>query len=77
MQKQLQEAQQMAQQADQQKLQAEAQIEKNKLEVEWFKAKSDKHYKDEDLKLKREQIQAEVLQLYDNNPNNDEIKDIV
>jgi hypothetical protein len=56
MQKQLQEAQQMAQQADQQKLQAEAQIEKNKLEVEWFKAKSDKHYKDEDIKLKREQI---------------------
>jgi hypothetical protein len=37
-------------------MQAEAQIEQAKLEVEWFKAKTDKSYKNEDLKLKREQI---------------------
>jgi hypothetical protein len=42
MQKQLQEAMNKAQQVDQQKLQAEAQMQKDKLEVEWFKARSDK-----------------------------------
>lgn len=76
MQKQLQEAMNKAQQVDQQKLQAEAQMQKDKLEVEWFKARSDKQLKEKELDTKKSQVELEIAQIYDNNPDNDKIKSI-
>ena len=40
------------------------------------KLKQDKEFKDKEISLKEKQIQAEVLQLVDTNPNNNEIKNI-
>lgn len=90
MQQQLEQAKQQMQQLQQeaQKLQQEVQrlnqeklaMEKTKLnhemEIGWFKAKNEKTFKDKEIELKEKHIQAEVLELYDNNLSNDEIKNI-
>lgn len=53
-------------------------LEKAKLdhakEIDWYKAKNEKQYNDEKLKLDQKHIEAEILELYDSNPYNDEIK---
>ena len=46
----------------------------NDKELGWFKPKNDKKYNEENIKLDKKHIEAEVLELYDSNPNNDEIK---
>lgn len=78
--------QQLAQQNDQ--LQKELQrvnqekfeLEKAEFEhekqIEWYKAKGQKDLNERTIKLKEQHIQAEILQLADNNPNNDEIKNV-
>lgn len=76
MQKALQQAQQQANQVDQAKMQHEQQIAQANLEVEWFKAKADKQYKEKTIESKEKHIDAEVAQLYDNNPYNNEIKNL-
>ena len=45
-------------------------------EIDWYKAKNDKKYNEEKIKLDHKHIEAEVLELYDSNPRNDEIKNI-
>lgn len=72
--------------AENEKLQKEIQrlnqekidLEKTKLEknseIEWYKARNQKEYNDRLVDLKEKHIQAEVLELYDSNPRNDEIK---
>jgi hypothetical protein len=45
-------------------------------EIGWYKAKNEKSFKDKEIELKEKHIQAEVLELYDGNPNNDEVKNI-
>lgn len=88
MQQQLEQAgQQMQQlQTEAQKLQKEVErlnaekinIEKEKLnhlkELEWYKAKATKEFNDQKLANDKKRIEAEILQLYDANPYNDEIK---
>lgn len=76
LQKQLQQAGQQVQQIDQAKMQHEAEMKNKELELAWFKAKNDKKFKDDTVQQKREQVQAEVAQLYDSNPRNDEIKNV-
>lgn len=76
LQKQLQQAGQQVQQVDQAKMQYEAEMKNKELELAWFEAKSDKKFKDDTVQQKREQVQAEVAQLYDSNPRNDEIKNV-
>lgn len=74
MQKELQQAQQKMSQYDEAKMQLEkAKIENDK-ELGWYKAKNDKKYKEEKIKLDQKHIEAEVLELYDSSPYNDEIK---
>lgn len=80
---QMQQLQQEAQKLQQQLQQMNAQkmqLEKDKLEhqkaIEWYKAKNDKEHQDNIEELKKQHIQAEVLELYDGNPNNDEVKNI-
>lgn len=76
LQKQLQQAGQQVQQVDQAKMQYEAEMKNKELELAWFEAKNDKKFKDDTVQQKREQVQAEVAQLYDSNPRNDEIKNV-
>lgn len=76
-QQELQKAQQQAQKAEEGKNQFEAQQKEADREVEWYKAKADKQHKDTIAKEKEKQVQAEVLQLYDSNKKNDEIKNIL
>ena len=76
LQKQLQQAGQQVQQVDQAKMQHEAEMKNKELELAWFEAKTDKKFKDDTVQQKREQVQAEVAQLYDSNPRNDEIKNV-
>lgn len=88
MQQQLEQAGQQLQQlqTEAQKLQQEVErlsaekinIEKEKLnhlkELEWYKAKSTKDFNDQKIANDKKRIEAEILQLYDSNANNDEIK---
>ena len=88
MQQQLEQADQQMQQlqTETQKLQQEVErlnaekinIEKEKLnhlkELEWYKAKSAKEFNDQKLDNDKKRIEAEILQLYDANPYNNEIK---
>lgn len=88
MQQQLEQAGQQIQQlqTEAQKLQQEVErlnaekinIEKEKLnhlkELEWYKAKAAKEFNDQKLANDKKRIEAEILQLYDANPYNDEIK---
>lgn len=76
-QQELQKAQQEAQKAEESKNQFEAQQKEADREVEWFKAKTDKQHKTDMVKEKEKQVQAEMLQLYDNNSKNDEIKNVL
>lgn len=76
LQQQLQQAQGAVDQAEQTKLQHEQQIANANLELDWFKARNEKNYRDKEIETKEKQVQAEVLQLYDGNPKNDEIKNI-
>lgn len=80
---QMQQIQQEAQKLQQQVQQLNAEklkLEKDKLEhqksIEWYKAKNEKEHQDNIEELKKQHIQAEVLELYDGNPNNDEVKNI-
>lgn len=77
MQQQLQQSQQAQQQIDQQKMQFDAQQAEADREIEWFKAKSDKKYKDETIESKDKLLDAEVAQLRDGNTQNNEIKNVV
>lgn len=88
MQQQIEQAgQQMQQlQTEAQKLQQEVErlnaekinIEKEKLnhlkEIEWYKARAAKEFNDKKIANDNKRIEAEILQLYDANPYNDEIK---
>ena len=46
-------------------------------EIEWYKAKADKEFKKDTIESKEKLLQAEVAQLYDGNPRNNEIKNVV
>ena len=88
LQQQLEQADQQMQQlqTEAQKLQQEVErlnaekinIEKEKLnhlkELEWYKARAAKEFNDQKIVNDKKRIEAEILQLYDNNPFNDEIK---
>ena len=76
MQKELQQAQQKMSQYDEAKMQLEKAKMENDKELGWFKAKNEKKYNEEKIKLDQKHIEAEVLELYDSNPNNDEIKNV-
>ena len=56
---------------------AQIELEKKRVELEEKKMRNDKDTDDNTLKLKREQINVEYLQMSDNNPHNDKIKNVV
>lgn len=57
---------------------AKLKLEQDRLKVEteinWFKARADKEYKQASAEVDKQKVQVEVAQMYDGNPHNDEIK---
>lgn len=74
LQQQLQQAQQQIQQLNQQKMQ----LEQTKLnltnEVDWFKARTDREYKQAQAKNDEKRVEVELEQLHDGNPYNDKVR---
>lgn len=56
------------------KLEMEKQMFKAKNELDWFKAKSDKEFKEKSVENDSKRTEVEVLQMYDDNPYNNKIK---
>ena len=74
MQKELQKTQQQLQKFNQEKMALEKAKMENDKELGWFKAKNTKEFNDRKIENDNKRIEAEVLELYDSNPRNDEIK---
>jgi CRISPR/Cas system CMR-associated protein Cmr5 small subunit len=68
--------QSQVQQLNQEKLNIEKERLNKETEVAWYKARTNRDLKERELKVKENQVKAEVLQLYDSNSNNNEIKNI-
>ena len=73
---QLQQAQQKLEQLNETKLQLEQQKLKLQNEVDMFKAKTDRTYKESQAENDSKRTEIEMMQLYDGNPYNDEIKNL-
>lgn len=76
LQQQLQQAQTKLESLNEAKLQLEQQKVDNERELGWFTAKSDARYKTAQAENNTKRTEVEVLQLYDNNPYNDKIKQV-
>ena len=72
----LQKAQKQVEQLNQAKLQMEQQEMQLKYQVDWFKAQTDRTYKETMAKEAEKRTSAEIAQLYDDNPYNDKIRQI-
>ena len=73
---QLQQAQQKLEQLNEAKLQLEQQKIKLQNEVDMFKAKTDRTFKESQAENDTKRTQIELMQLYDGNPYNDEVKNV-
>ena len=83
LQQQLQEAQQQLQQYDKQVKQLSQQADdfkqqelKQKMDLEWFKAQTDRQYKDRQADQDAKRTEIERAQLYDGNPYNDKVRQL-
>lgn len=52
-------------------------LEKRKVELSEVEIRNDKDYKDKVIETKEKQIQAEIMQMFDSNPYNDKIKNVI
>ena len=57
------------------KLAIEQQDNQMRQQIDWFKAQTDRQFKETQIEAMREKNKLEAAQLLDNNPNNDEIDD--
>lgn len=46
------------------------------MELDHEKVKNDKTYQDQTIEVKKQQLQAQVAQMFDQNPYNDKIKQV-
>ena len=76
MQGQLQKAEQKIQQLNEAKLQIEQQKIQLQYQVEDFKAKTDRTFKESQAENDTKRTEIELMQLYDGNPYNDEVKNV-
>lgn len=74
LQSELQKAQQEIRQLDQQKMQLEQQKMQLENKVEWYKAETDRQYKQVQAELATKRTEVEIRQLRDGNPYNDQIR---
>jgi hypothetical protein len=56
--------------------QAKIEIEQQRVELDHEKVKNDKTYQDQTIEVKKQQLQAQVAQMFDQNPYNDKIKQV-
>lgn len=73
LQQQLQQLQQQLNTNNQYKLQ----LESEKISIEKEKVRNDKDYNDKSIEVKKQQVQAQVAEIFDGNPYNDKIKSVV
>ena len=73
-QQELQKAQQKAQQLNEQRMQLDQQKIQLEYQVNWYKAQTDRTYKDRQLDIEDQRTKVELAQLHDGNPYNDKIK---
>ena len=57
--------------------QAKLQLEAEKIAIEKEKVKNDRDYNNRSIEIKQQQIQAQVAELYDNNPYNNKVKTVI
>lgn len=72
--KQLEKSQQQVEKLNQAKLQLEQQDVRMKYQLEWYKAHTDRDYKEATAEEQKRRTEIELQQLYDNNPYNDIIR---
>ena len=74
LQKELQQAQQQIKQLDEQRMKLETDKMNLEYKVDWFKAQTEKTYRERQLDIEEKKVDIELLQLRDGNPFNDQIK---
>lgn len=52
-------------------------LEAQRIAIEKERVRNDKEYNDKSIEVKQQQVQAQVAQIYDNNPYNDKIKNVM
>jgi uncharacterized protein HemX len=72
----LQKANQKVEQLNQEKLQIQKAEVEYRNRVDWYKAETDRSYKEKMAAEAQKRTQAEIAQLYDDNPYNDKIRQI-
>ena len=72
----LQKSQKKVEQLNQAKLQLEQQDLAKKYQLEWFKAKTERDYREATAEEQKRRTEVELAQLYDGNPYNDKIRQI-
>lgn len=73
-QQELQKAQQKAQQLNEQRMQLDQQKIQLEYQVNWYKAQTDRTYKDRQLDIEDQRTKVELAQLHDGDPYNDKIR---
>lgn len=73
-QSQLQQAQSKIQSLNEAKLQLEREKNQMSSQIEMFKAKTDRRFKEGSLENDKKRVEIEIAQMYDGNPNNNEVK---
>jgi len=76
MQQELQKAAKKLEQLNEQDLQLKQKELDHKIQLDWFNARYQSEQGKETLEVKKRQVDAELAQLYDNNPRNDEVRNI-
>ena len=74
LQKQLKQSQLKIENLNEAKLTLEKEKFKRELEIEWYKARTDRNFKTDSIEVDKKRIEVEVLQLHDGNPFNDTIR---
>lgn len=72
----LQKSQQKIEQLNQNKLQLEQQELKMKYQLEWYKANTDRTYKEATAEEQKKRTEAELAQMFDGNPYNDKVRQL-
>ena len=74
LQKELEQAQKQIKQLDEQRMKLETDKMNLEYKVDWFKAQTDKAYRERQLDIEEKKVDIEIMQLRDGNPYNDQIK---
>lgn len=72
----LEKSQQKIESLNQAKIQLEQEELKMKYQLEWYKANTDREYKEATTEEQKRRTQVEIAQMYDGNPYNDKLKQV-